>query len=463
MTSLLFDEYQPGLHGRLCSLAMPAPGLTAASFLRQGRGQERFFFRDVRTAATFAGVGVAAHLMGYGETRFASIRRQAQALFRHAVNVGEAEPLAGPRLFGGFAFRDDFTPDITWTAFHPAHFILPHYQLLERNGDVWLTINTLLPLEESPQDNRPMLQEALETRYEQLLRASGNPTENRREASQDAPQIDYPLPFSAWAQMIHAAQEAFQRTRLQKVVLSRICQAAFHQPVDVDAALARLTARYPDCFGFLFEPQPGHAFLGASPELLVQLRGASLETMGLAGSIQRGRTQAEDAVLAQELLASPKNRREHAVVVDSIRRRLQPLTSRLDIPQEPQVLTLSNIQHLYTPIRGELARPQGVLPLVEELHPTPALGGTPRALALAFIRDHEPTLRGWYAAPVGWIDGNLDGTFTVAIRSAVVQGKRAWLYAGAGIVAGSVPALEWEETEWKFRPMKEALGIGEEA
>ena len=104
-------------------------------------------------------------------------------------------------------------------------------------------------------------------------------------------------------------------------------------------------------------------------------------------------------------------------------------------------------------MRATLIDPKGVLPLVELLHPTPALGGSPRDLALAFIQEHEPTLRGWYAAPVGWIDANLDGSFAVAIRSAVVQERRAWLYAGGGIVPDSVPRQEWEETGWKFRPM----------
>ena len=122
-------------------------------------------------------------------------------------------------------------------------------------------------------------------------------------------------------------------------------------------------------------------------------------------------------------------------------------------------LLLSNIQHLFTPIRATLNKAEGILPLVEVLHPTPALGGSPRDLALDFISRAEPTPRGWYAAPVGWIDYKLDGAFAVAIRSAVAQERRAWLYAGAGIVADSVPEKEWAETGLKFRPMLEALGI----
>nr|MBP8110624.1 chorismate-binding protein [Caldilineaceae bacterium] len=166
-----------------------------------------------------------------------------------------------------------------------------------------------------------------------------------------------------------------------------------------------------------------------------------------------GATTEEDAAHAAGLLASAKDRHEHALVVDALRRRLLPITRQLDMADEPQILTLSNIHHLHTPVRATLTEPLGVLPLVELLHPTPALGGSPRDLALAFIQEHEPTLRGWYAGPVGWIDANLDGSFAVAIRSAVVQERRAWLYAGGGIVPDSVPQQEWEETGWKFRPM----------
>ncbi len=452
------DEYQVALHGRLLSLARPAPGLDPMAFLRAVQGQERFLWRDGRTGTVWAGVGVAAHLMGYGEARFTAIQRQVQALFSQGVVLTGEDPLARPRLFGGFSFREDFTPDVTWTAFHPAHFILPHFQLACQDDRAWLTVNVLLPPEERPMANLPLLREALDERYAQLREAvAGVP---QASAGETRARVDYPLPLEEWARLIHLAQAQFRSTPLQKVVLSRICQLHGEAPFPTDQALARLERRYPGCFVFLFEPLPGHAFLGATPELLVQVQGDRVVTMALAGSSPRGPTPEADGALARALLASVKDRHEHALVVASIRRRLAPFTRTLTVPSVPQVLALSNIQHLHTPIEGTLKEAAGVLPLVQELHPTPALGGTPRELALAFIQEHEPTLRGWYAGPVGWVDPDLDGTFAVAIRSAVVQGRRAWLYAGSGIVADSVAEREWEETEWKFRPMLEALAPG---
>ena len=179
--------------------------------------------------------------------------------------------------------------------------------------------------------------------------------------------------------------------------------------------------------------------------------------MALAGSIQRGASAAEDAALAAALMSSAKDRHEHRLVVDALRSCLHPLADRLYVADDPTVLSLRNIQHLHTPVKARLRRPEGVLPLVKALHPTPAMGGTPRDLALDFIQSHEPTLRGWYAAPVGWIEGNMDGAFAVAIRSAVVQKERAWAYAGAGITPGSLPRAEWNETEWKFQPIVTSL------
>lgn len=450
---ILLPEYQAERNGRLISVSLPAPGITPACFLAQAGGRERAYWRDGSTGITLAGMGAALHIFGYGENRYATVERQAQELFAQATIV-TSDPIAGPRLYGGFAFSQEFAPDVAWSAFHPAHFILPHYQLACQDGESWLTLNALVPDGESVKDARLGLIEALAEQLTLLREQTCQIAENLADL---APEIDYPLSYAEWEGMIGAAHTAFATTPLKKVVLSRICQVRSRQPIDTDAALARLEERYPGCYTFLFEPRPHHAFLGAPPELLVSVQGNRIQTMGLAGSAPRGATPQEDAANGAALLASAKDRHEHRLVVDALRRRLSPITRQLDIADEPELLTLSNIHHLYTPISGELCEAQGILPLVKLLHPTPALGGSPRELALDFIREHEPTLRGWYAAPVGWIDANGDGAFAVAIRSAVVQEKRAWLYAGGGIVPASDPQKEWEETGWKFKPMLSVL------
>lgn len=443
----------------LVSYSQVVSGVTPAVFLRQALGQARFYWQDGRVCdppVTFAAFGVAAELTAWGENRFHAIEQQARNLFQGKVWFNDVEPLAGPRLFGGFAFHDDFAPDNTWSLFYPAHFILPHYQLTQVGDVTWLTINTLLPPDEDPDNSLPQLHEALDARYALLCKAAIEPARIPIPANGDI-QINYPMPFTIWESKINEAVQQMHTSDLNKVVLARICEIRLPDRVDVDGALAYLDEQYTGCYRFLFEPTPMHAFFGATPELLVQVDGRTVTTMGLASSIRRGRTATEDAQLAHQLLTDPKERYEHDLVVASIQKRLAPFTTKLHVPAEPAVYPLSYIQHLYTPIQGQLRQPVGVLPIVAALHPTPALGGSPRDLAMDFICQAEPAPRGWYAAPIGWIDHKLDGAFAVAIRSAVNQVHRAWLYAGAGIVADSNPRKEWEETELKFRPMLQAL------
>lgn len=479
-TSLL-EQSQPGVaysyrrQGRLISCSRSVDGIDFYTFLHHAGDQARFYWRDGRSDLAFAGVGVALSLMGWGEGRFVQIQRQAQELFDNALFFDTQTPMAAPRLFGGFAFRQDFVPDHTWAAFHPAHFVLPHYQLTRHQGQTRLTINALLPPDEEPLALRVKLHEALNGRYKLLvtedlgLWAADNKVvglEEETPANSQRPtassQIRYPMSYEAWEGMIGEAIRRIKAGPLRKVVLARVCEVRSDALIGVMSALRYLDIHYPDCYTFLMELRPHHAFVGATPELLAAVNGESLQTMALAGSARRGATLAEDERLAEVLFKSNKDRHEHALVVDALRQRLAPLTTTLDMSDVPVIMKLNNIQHLYTPVQGRLHSSNGVLPLVETLHPTPALGGWPRDIALDFIQEHEQTTRGWYAAPVGWIDHHMDGAFVVAIRSAVIQRRRTWLYAGAGIVADSEPEREWTETIWKFRPILNALGVNED-
>ncbi len=437
---------------RLVSASLHCPGVDPAQFLRQAQGHERFYWQ--RGDTVLAGFGIAAELTAWGENRFQIIRSKARALFRDVVLLNDEDCAAHPRLFGGFSFRSDFITEHTWAAFAPAYFVLPHYQLTQISGETWLTIN--VQVGEGEDFDAELLRAALEEQYKVLLVGAWRAMPLRANVLRE---INYPMSFAAWAEIITGVTAREQAGELDKVVLSRVCELRFAERVDVDDALDYLRATYAGTTLFLFEPSPYLAFYGATPELLVRVEGRQIETMALAGSIRRGATPAEDDALARDLLDDPKNRVEHAFVADAIRERLTPLTDSLDIADAPEVLRLSNIQHLYTPVRGHLRRRLGVLPLVETLHPTPAMGGVPQALALDTISAVEPVPRGWYASPVGWIDDQLDGAFAVAIRSAISQKERVWLYAGAGIVADSEPQKEWDETALKFKPMLSALGV----
>lgn len=264
-----------------------------------------------------------------------------------------------------------------------------------------------------------------------------------------------PLEEQTGANLGSAIAEAVGEIRAgqyQKVVLagSRVVPVGPAAPADI---LARLVAAFPTTCIFSIRAG-GWTWLGASPEPLAGVQHGRLELVSLAGSRRRGRDAAEDAALESELLASEKERWEHRLVVEAIRQEVGELAEGLEIPGAPTVMKLANIQHLYTPIAGRLAPGASLLDVVERLHPTPAVGGWPRDAALDAIRRLERMDRGWYAGPVGWVDPSGNGEFVVGLRTALVGGGRARLYAGAGIVADSTPAGELEEIETKLDALR---------
>ena len=423
MVSAAFDKSPiHQRYGRLLSCSLPCAGFSFNGFLAAAEGGSRFYWEKRADGIAFAGAGTALELMAWGPERFNKIAGHARELFAGAQIDGDGNSPAGPRLLGGFAFRGDFTPDNTWSIYTPAFFALPHYQLLRKDGAAWLTINAQIPLDESPRRLIPDLRAALRQKIAQLkaLEPLGCPGEQNALLS-----LDYPMRYPVWEAMIEEATRGIRAGALRKVVLARAAELRFREHVKLLPILRHLAAHYADCYRFLFEPRPRYAFYGASPELLASVQGSHLETMALAGSAARGDTDEADRRLGDALLDNDKEGLEHNIVVEKICQRLSTMTKSLET-QPPRLLKLSNIQHINTPIHATLEQPSGILPLIQTLHPTPALGGAPRQDALRLIRDLEPIPRGWYGAPVGWIDSNGDGQFAVAIRSAVAQESRAW-------------------------------------
>jgi isochorismate synthase len=260
-----------------------------------------------------------------------------------------------------------------------------------------------------------------------------------------------------------AVAEAVRRIRageLEKVVLARTVVVEAGRTLDPRLLAKRLRAVDPDAYTFAAPTNHG-VIVGASPELLVSRRGAEVRSNPLAGSAPRSGDPEEDRANADALAASPKDREEHAIVVDAVAETLGPLCDELTWDPEPVLRETPNVWHLSTRFRGKLREPAPTaLDLVAELHPTPAVAGTPRGTALGLIGELEPFDRGRYAGPVGWVDANGDGEWAIALRCAELIGERAILSAGAGIVAGSVPERELDETERKFRAFLDSLRWG---
>jgi len=257
---------------------------------------------------------------------------------------------------------------------------------------------------------------------------------------------------------VEAALEAIARGELTKVVLARRIDASFARPIDPVITLRRLSQAEPACTVFaVLDGRRG--FLGATPELLVRRIGTRVESHPLAGTALLPGDRLRDAAAARALARSPKDLAEHAAVVSAVRDVLVPRCTALEPTPQPEVVRLRTIAHLGTWLRGTLgaAPATDALSLAAALHPTPAVAGAPTPAALALLARLEPTGRGRYAGPVGWMDARGDGAFFVGIRSAEVAATRASVYAGAGIVAGSDPKEELAETTLKLTTALDAL------
>jgi menaquinone-specific isochorismate synthase len=459
MTEFSLLPLQPG-QAKIVSYSVPWPQVSLLAFLKEGQGMARVYWESRQSAIGLAGWGIAAKVVAQGVNRFCAIQQEAEALFEELVILNPYLPEGvGPRLVGGFAFEPDHQAQGLWSAFPAAQFILPRYQLAHLGGQTWLTVNHRLGPEDEPRCLIPALEQDIERLQSRVLaKAAELPAHaealSSLEAGLQARDLTEPL---MWRYLVEEATQRIRRGELDKVVLARARHLRSSRPVEPATVLAHLGQNYPDCYRFLFEPAPGHAFYGATPELLVEIKEATVHTVAMAGSSRRGGSPEEDAELADQLMANPKERHEHALVVEAIEENLRPLVVTLDVPDQPGLCRLSNIQHLKTVIQGKLLEKEKILPVVEVMHPTPAVGGRPRPLALGMIQEMEPMERGWYAAPIGWLDPQGNGMFAVAIRSAVSVKEESLLYAGAGIMADSQPEKEWQETQLKFKPLEEAL------
>ena len=442
---------QPGTRARmpaalppLGSLTVEVPAAGVPAFLAAPVSGEALFWAPPAGDAdawTFAGRGIAARIdpPGLGESQeaaVAAVREQSVRIFASIHGADDEPPV---RLFGGFAFRADERAAGPWAPFGAASFALPRLLYAERGGRAWLRAH--VPLD------RGGLGAAVPELYRLrafLARAGAVP----------------PLPpvveveeisRGTWDCRVADALAAVRGGSLSKVVLARRSRVVLGAEASVAALAASLPAEGSTRFAF---GRGSVVFAGATPERLVTLRERRVRCDALGGSVPRGGDRAAEA---SALLQSAKDGREHAEVVAGIRASLAPLATALDA-EGPRVRTLATVHHLHTEVTGDALPGTDVLSLLEALHPTPAVCGTPREAARAWISAHEGPPRGWYAGPVGWIDAAGEGSFCVALRCALLHGREAWLYAGAGLVDGSDPAAEWRETAAKQAPMLRTLG-----
>ncbi len=418
-------------------------------FRDAGAEAERFFW--AREGREVAASGALLSIETRGAERFAAAAARCRALREDIHLVGEdAQAEIDPLLVGGFGFADEAEASGIWNRFPALSLVLPEV-LVTRNGERSLLTTV----------RRIAANEDIDVACEGLL---ADPTAARRgRNSLDATLATRATeradgtedPEVAYRAQIEAALAAVNAGDLEKVVIARAVHLHSEERFATEAILAHLRRSYPACTTFAVT-RGRDTFLGASPERLLRIEAGRVEATALAGSAPRGDTPEEDARLARQLLESKKEQEEHAVVVRALREALEPTCSELDVPEAPRVARFEGIQHLETPLAGELAHNStgaSVLELAARLHPSPAVAGAPRAAALAWLERNEPLERGWYAGGVGFVTPSGDGELSVALRCALVRETEASLFAGAGIVAGSQPDAELAETRLKLQAL----------
>lgn len=435
MISGSIDEHS-SLEKRLYTEVHPVNNISYEDFFTQFETPQ-FFWCDRKTI-TQACFGEADGFAASGSDRLKTIRKRARVLYENHSMSTEA-PLQTesvlPRLYGGCSFFESIDSAGTWHNFAPAYFFLPKIQITETENNAWVTLNTV---ESTPPAGRSVLKD-LRNRVQSAIKSTGTRSSNKIVSSQNTPSRN------EWVKFASQCLEKITNGPFRKIVLAQQKQIQFQNELSVSALVEQLKTEMNDNYQFVFRPSHERTMIGNSPEKLIQVKNRSVETESLAGTqMTNASTDSQTASLE-----SQKTQSEHEIVIDHIRSALDPFMEKFD-QQTQSERSLKQIKHLLTPIKATLTKPTHVLTLLDKLHPTPAVGGVPKSESLDLLKNLEPFERGYYASPIGWFDHQGNGEFTVGIRSGVIHQSKATLFSGAGIVAGSKPAEEWTETQWKF-------------
>jgi menaquinone-specific isochorismate synthase len=424
-------------------------------------GELQFYFERKNKNEAIAAIDAVNSLKYEGSNRFQKAQQFIQSCLKQTILNGNLNlPFAGPHFFCNFTFVEEKLD--SESTFPSSTIFLPRWQVSCSKNYCVLVAN----IELDSQINLESLLENLCIDLEKI-----NLSDRRIIHIIEKPQNKFLQQKTKNAEQfkssVDSALKLIQSNQLKKIVIANTIDVLSKLPFNLVLSLDNLRKRYPDCYVFSTSNAKGQNFIGASPERLISIRNCKLETDALAGSAPRAITSLEDAKFANRLLSSDKERREHKFVLDFIVERLSELGLNPQMLPMPQLLQLSNIQHLWTPIQAQINTNIHPLEIVAKLHPTPAVAGVPTKIAQEQILALETFDRSLYAAPLGWVDYQGNCEFIVGIRSALIETQkqsqtaaniyRARLYAGAGIVAGSDPNKELAEVQLKLQALLKAL------
>lgn len=438
-------------HPKVASIALGIPIVDPLQVIHNLMQPDElhFYVENREEGRAIAAINATLIHQSEGDQRFAAAQQFTQNWLQHLITETDLS-WAMPQFFGNFTF---FNQEPT-SCFAPATIFLPQLQIIRSQEQCALVANFLVNSQSNSEQLVNKVWQQFQTvsrlQYDCLVFTNGLPHPLKQwETAQ--------WQTDQFRSAVVAALESIQNQQIHKLVLAHAVDVRSPLPFQWAHSLHNLRQRHPDCTVFSVGNGRGQSFIGASPERILSIHNHQLVTDALAGSSPRGRSAVEDADLAQRLISSDKERREHQVVVDFITQRLVHLGLHPTFARSPKILPLSNIQHLHTPIHAIVPSQIHPLEILASLHPTPAVAGMPRETACQQIRQYENFGRSLYAAPLGWLDAQGNAEFVVGIRSALLDGHCARLYAGAGIVKGSDPDRELAEIKLKFQTLLQAL------
>lgn len=346
------------------------------------------------------------------------------------------------RYYGGFRFNDSTSSDKHWQPFGTYTFVLPRYELCRTPSETRFSCNVLI--KNAGEAATLLNRAAIDAGNLQLSPSVAE--ENHLPAILS--RTDTP-DFNGWRDMIGQSLKSFANGEMEKIVLARKTTIQFDSHIQPFVFMRYLRRDISRAFHFYFQPCAECGFIGATPERLYKRTGRMIETEAVAGTRPRSAVVEEDERLGCELLNSEKDAREHDYVRQTIRQAITDLCDQIEANGEVTLLKLSRVQHLYNRFKARLQDGCSDAEILHLLHPTPAVGGVPKAVAVQKIAALEPFDRGWYTGPVGWVSRS-GAEFAVAIRCGLIEGDRLQVFTGAGIVQGSDPESEWQEIEDKL-------------
>jgi menaquinone-specific isochorismate synthase len=414
--------------------------------------QVSFYWENQRKQEAVVAIGSLKNLQVDSGNRIESCQNFINELLPKIGKIGSEDLDNFPFFFSYFSFFNE--KDKYNVTFPIANIFIPQIQLYKKENEYTLVINLL---NDHQQEVSKLLESYLEdifsnkSQQPDLDRLSENVV-NKEEITQEIPDTE----SRSFLNKVNQALRIINKRKLSKIVVSHALDISTTKNYNIIATLLSLREKHPDCYIFSLSNDHNDYFIGASPERLLSIQDHQLVTDALAGSAPRGKNDFDDQTYGEILLRSEKEQREHDAVSNFIIQRLSQLNLS---PKKAslQLLKLSNIQHLWTPIYAEMDEDFNPLEILAQLHPTPAVAGVPLDLACAEIKNLEKFDRSLYAAPLGWIDTQGNCEFIVGIRSALIQGNKARLYAGAGLVYGSDPYQELAEIKLKFQAILQSL------